>query len=182
MPIYILPQASGGTTVSVANGFFVRSASNTNIEVVTPLGTASNGIYVSNPVMLLPANSLNFWTDSNEVTFDNVSATITADVKIQYLVRINFKMTTASDTNYTNKRELRIYPAALNGNIYDAFINSNLQPGTGEHAEALIMGVFTHTAGDVVTLRFETAQTDTAASTSTKITIFRIDWLMTSLS
>ena len=176
LPVNIYTPPTGGNGVEVAEAHFFRTQFNTNIVLTIPAGTLSGGVYLSDSITILPP-SLNSFASSNSVTFTTSTATVLETVNIAYTVLISYKLNTALNTNYVNARELRCYPARPNGTIYNTSVGSNNQPLPSAIDKIQLNGVISHTAGDVVTLFFQLAQTQTNSSDS-QVTIFRIDWQM----
>jgi len=182
-PLSTSQQMSGsGTVVRVATAMFYRTANNTNIELLLPLGAESNGISGS-PDVILTTPFLSFQTAPN-ITFDNDhSAIILNNTKILHNINILFKLTKADGTNFRNLREVRCYLIKADGTSYDTSVYSYNQPSTGVHETLILRGYVTHRQGDNVRLKFVVAQNQMNNDQSdTLMTLFRIHWDLTSIT
>jgi len=179
LPIVIAPSSGSGGSIEIATATFYRTQFNSNIEVTLSTGSASSGVYVS-ASEVLPTSSFNATSVSPHMTFASGAFTITSNVQVMHTATITFKLQKTDATNYTNYRELRLFPAMLSGTAYNSAVGSNIQPATGDIEYAHINGIISHTAGDVVTLAAQVAQVVANAS-DTLLTIFRIDWQLTAI-
>lgn len=179
LPIVITPSGGSGSGIEVATGTFYRTQFNTNLEIAMSTGIANAGVFVSDPTTY-PAFTFNATSTSPNITYAAGAFTITANMQVVHTITVTFKLQKADGTNYTNYREVRLFPALLNGTAYNSAVGSNIQPATGNIEYAHINGVINHSAGDVVTLAAQVAQVVSNAS-DTLLTVFRIDWQLTGI-
>lgn len=183
LPIPVkIANANNASQVQVATAVFFRTESNSNIEIVIPMGLSTGGV-AGSPAVYLPS-VLSTFQNSNNVSFsDGNRANILQNTKILHNVTILFKLTKSDGTNFRNLREVRCYLVRADGSKYDNSIYSYNQPSTGTHDTMTLRGYIQHTAGSQVLLQFFIAQNDFNGDQSdTQITIFRINWDLTAIT
>ncbi len=160
-----------------ASATFYRNVNNTNILMSIPLGTNTNGVYVS-PMTYLPAFSFNSVKNTSQVLIlNNVDAKILQSMSLYHNIIIQYKISNSNNYNFLNQRELRITLVDGNNNPYNATIFSNSMPDTGAHDTVIINQYIDHAVNDVVKLAFMVTQnSDGINEADTLLTIMRISW------
>ena len=98
-------------------------------------------------------------------------------------IRIQYKLTKSDNNNYINDREIRSILVKNDDTIYDNTLFANNLPDSGSHDDIFIKGKISHRIDDIVKIKFNIIQDNThhADNSATKLTIFRICWLITGI-
>ena len=162
-----------------SNATFYRDLFNTNIIVALPIGTGPdvNNLYTS-PDAFIPINAFNSVQSATEVNFpNNQYASISQSLTMNHNLLIQYKLIRGNGLNFTNQRQLITTLVDSTNTPYNATIFSNEMPSTGAQDELIINQFITHTAGDIVKIKFKLVQDQlNAGQSGTLLTIFRISW------
>jgi hypothetical protein len=173
-----------GATTGSASGLvtFYRTSANANIELIIPKGTTDTALYTSAD-LFLPIGSFNGISKGGGlITFPNAnSVQITNTGTALHDLTLYYKVTNSVNDKYTNNRSINVNLYNGTNVAYDTTSSINKQTASGDHVNILLKTSLTHTAMDIVKLGFNIVQTDAPPSdTDTKITIFGIQWVITS--
>jgi hypothetical protein len=169
-----------GNQVKVANGVFYRTFENANLLFDIPIGTTMNSIATS-PFFALPS-AFNMMKSTDVISFQNDRVKVEKNQNILHNLSILFKLTQTDGTNFRNLRELRCFVVKGDGvTPYDSVLYSYNQPSTGTHDTLLLRGIVSHLKEDILKLAFVISQTVDGNESDTQMTIFRINWDLTSI-
>lgn len=165
------------------SGAFIRHATDTNIQLVIPIGTNITPTIWYSPFIYLSNGSLNNIQNSDLVSFINQKdVQVLSNVVLRHDILIQYKITKDTNANFFNSRNIRCTLVDSHDNVINANISANNHPDTGQHDFLLISGAISHSSGDIVKIQFYLAQDNLLSDQSdTMLTIFRINWNISGL-
>ena len=166
------------TMSGLINSFasFYRTELNSNVQINVSLGTNDSIFYSSD--IYLPNNILNKTQPNSIISYiNNVDVRVAQNFNCMHDILIQFKITKANGTNYSNRREVRSTLVNNLGVVYENVIFANQQPNTGEHDTIILKGYVAHNVNDIVRIKLTIVQDNKLNDQSDSlITIFRIIW------
>ena len=157
---------------------FYRTLSNTNIELIVPMGLVDSGVYIS-PNIYLPQFIFNATEETNALDFVNdVDAKVLLNSIFIHDVVIQYKITKSTDATYLNNRHLQATLVKSDGiTLYDDAITSYTYPESDVYDTLILRGCISHTINDIIKIKLKLLQdTISADNTTSKLTISKISW------
>ena len=168
--------------VSIASANFYRTIDNSNVQIVIPIDTNTPPIFVSSDVYL-PAFIFNKKNENAAIKYlNNTDVTIMQNVTCKHDILIQYKLTKDDNSNFANRREIKVTLVRADGTNYDDSIIADYQPDTGQHEIIILNGTITHAMNDIVKIKIKLVQDNKSNDQSnTTLTIFQVSWNVTIL-
>lgn len=168
--------------VAIASANFYRTINNTNVQILVPMGSGPGPVFIS-PDTYLPVSIFNKKNETNAIKYvNNRDVIVMREVTCKHDILIQYKLTKLDNSNFLNRREIRITLVNADGTTYDESITANYQPDTGQHESIILNGTITHTIGDIIKIKIIIVQDNKSNdNVDTKLTVFQVSWNVTAL-